>query len=93
MEDHVSLATEQRYEFCFDSNFHINGSAFSNSHGLLAVGIEISHSSLDEMMMNVAYGDKLLYSDGGPQDSASCQSGYCSTYDGSALLIAWWFHW
>ena len=31
-----------------------------------------SHSSLDDMM-NTAYGDKLLYSDGGTRDSACCR--------------------
>ena len=30
-----------------------------------------SHSSLDDVM-NIAYGDELLYSDGGPRDSAWC---------------------
>ena len=36
----------------------------SNSQGSLPVDRRASHSSLDDMM-NIAYGDKLLYSDGG----------------------------
>jgi len=71
-EDHVSLAAEQRYDFHVNSNSCINDSAFSNSQGLSALGPEISCSSLDKMM-TVAYGDKLLHSDGGPRDSAWCQ--------------------
>ena len=44
----------------------------SNSQGSLPVDHRASRSSLDDMM-KTAYGDKLLYSDGGPRDSAWCQ--------------------
>ena len=44
----------------------------SNSQGSLPVDHSASRSSLDDMM-KTAYGDKLLYSDGGPRDSAWCQ--------------------
>ena len=40
--------------------------------GSLPVDHRALHSSLDDMM-KTAYGDKLLYSDGGPHDSAWCQ--------------------
>jgi len=66
--DHMSLANKQRYDFYVNSSSCINDSALSNSQGLPAVGPQIPCSSLDEMM-NVAYGDKLLYSDGGPRHS------------------------
>jgi len=70
----VSLGTEKRYDFPVNSSSCINDSdsAFSNSHGLPAVCPEISCFSLDKMM-NVAYVDKLLYSDCGPQDYVWCQ--------------------
>jgi len=68
MDYHMSLAVEQRYDFHVNSSSYINDSAFSNSQGLSTLGPEISCSSLDKMM-TVAYGDKLLYSDGGPRDS------------------------
>ena len=45
----------------------------SNSQGSLPVDHRASHFSLDDDMMKTAYGDKLLYSDGGPRDSAWCQ--------------------
>jgi len=74
MEYHVSLAAKQRYDFHVNSSSYINDSAFSNSQGLSALGPHISCSSLDKMMtVAFAYGDKLLYSDGGPRDSGWCQ--------------------
>ena len=69
LDDHVSLTTEARY-FCVNASSCIDG-ASSNSQGSLPVDHRASHSSLDDMM-NTAYGDKLLYSDGSPCDSAWC---------------------
>ena len=65
-EDHVSLA-HPRYDFRVNSSTCVNDSAVGNSQALPAV-VAIG-SPLDEMM-TAAYGDKLLYCDGGPRDSA-----------------------
>ena len=67
----MSLTAEVRYDFCVNASSCIDG-ASTNSQGSLPVDRGASHSSLDDMM-NTAYGDKLLYSDGGPRDSAWCQ--------------------
>ena len=66
-EDHVSLS-EPRYNFYTNSSSCINESAICNGEGLSTVGLEDSHFLLDELMIT-AYGDKLLYCDGGPLDS------------------------
>ena len=71
LDDHMSLTAEARYDFCVNASSCIDG-ASSNSQGSLPVDHRASCSSLDDMM-NTAYGDKLLYSDGGPHDSAWCQ--------------------
>ena len=71
LDDHVSLTGEARYDFCVNASSCIDG-ASSNSQGSLPVDHRASCSLLDDMM-NTAYGDKLLYSDGGPRDSAWCQ--------------------
>ena len=65
----------------------------SNSQGSLSVDLKASHSSLNDMM-NTAYGDKLLYSDGGPCDSAWCQWwSVIIQHMGQHYSIAWWLHW
>ena len=69
--DHVSLS-EPRYDFCRNSSSCINESAIGNGKGLSTVDLQDSCSSLDELMIT-AYGDKLLYCDGGPRDSVWCQ--------------------
>ena len=68
-EDHMSLA-RPRYDFHVNSSTCVNDSAVGNSQALPAV--ETIGSPLDEMM-TAAYGDKLLYCDGGPHDSEWCQ--------------------
>ena len=68
-EDHVSLA-RPRYDFRVNSSTCVNDSTIGNSQALPAV--EAIGSPLDEMM-TAAYGDKLLYCDGGPRDSAWCR--------------------
>ena len=67
LDDHVSLTAEARYDFCVNASCCIDG-ASSNSQGSLPVDRRASYSSLGDMM-NTAYGDKLLFSDGGPRDS------------------------
>ena len=73
--DHVSLS-EPRYDFRHNSSSCINESAVGNgealSRGLSTVDLQDSRSSLDELMIT-AYGDKLLYCDGGSCDSVWCQ--------------------
>ena len=71
LDDHMSLTAEVRNGFCVNASSCIDG-ASSSSQGSLSVDHRASHSSLDDMM-NTAYGDKLLYSDGGPRDFAWCQ--------------------
>ena len=71
LDDHVSSPAEARYDFCVNASSCIDG-ASSNSQGSLPVDHRASRSSLDDMM-KTTYGDKLLYSDGGPRDSAWCQ--------------------
>ena len=67
LDDHMSLTAEARYDSCINASSCIDG-ASSNSQGSLPLDHRASHSSLDDKM-NIAYGDKLLYSDGGPRDS------------------------
>ena len=68
LDDHMSLTAEATYDFSVNASSCIDG-ASSNSQGSLPLDCRASHSSLDDMM-NIAYGIKLLYSDGGPRDSA-----------------------
>ena len=68
-EDYVSLA-HPRYDFRVNSSTCVTNNAVGNSQALPAV--KAIGSPLDEMM-TAAYGDKLLYGDGGPHDSAWCQ--------------------
>ena len=68
LDDHVSLTAEARYDFYINASSCIDGTS-SDSQGSLPVDCRASHSSLDDMM-DTAYGDKLLHSDGGPLDSA-----------------------
>ena len=70
LEDHMSLAVEARYDFRIDGSSCID-CASNNTQGSLSVDLKASHSSLDEMM-SAAHGDKLLYSDGGPNNSEWC---------------------
>ena len=65
----MSLA-RPRYDFRVNSSTCVNDSAVGNSQALPAV--EAIGFPLDEMM-TAAYGDKLLYCDGGPRDSAWCR--------------------
>ena len=57
--------------FCVNFRSCIDG-ASSNSQGSLPMDRRASHCSLEDMM-NTPYGDQLLYSDGGPCDSAWCR--------------------
>ena len=68
LDDHVSLSAEARYDFCVNARSCIDGVS-SNSQGSLPLDCRALHSLLDD----IAFGDKLLYSDGGPHDSAWCQ--------------------
>ena len=70
MEDYVSLTAEARYDFCVNASSCIDGASI-NSQASLSGDLKALRSSLDEMM-NATYGDKLLYFDGGPCDSAWC---------------------
>ena len=69
--DHMSLP-ESRYDFHRNTSSCINESAIGNGEGLSTVDLQDARSSLDELMIT-AYGDKLLYCDGGPRDSVWCQ--------------------
>ena len=71
LDDHMSLTAEVWYELCVNASSCIDG-ASNNSQDSLSVDRRASSSSLHNMI-NTAYGDKLLYSDGGPHDSAWCQ--------------------
>ena len=61
--DHLSLPG-LRYDFPHNSS----ESAIGNGEGLSTVDLQDSRSSLAELMIT-AYGDKLLYCDGGSRDS------------------------
>ena len=72
----MSLPARPRYHFHVKSGSCASDDVLcfdpSDRQGLSGTGQELSCSSLDKLM-NIAYGDKLLYSDGGPRDSLWCQ--------------------
>ena len=70
-EDHVSLG-RPRYDFRVNSSTCVRDNAVGNSQALPRAPMEAIGSPLDDMM-TAAYGDKLLYCDDGPRDSAWCQ--------------------